>query len=75
MTFVLPSKPEKAELQAFLTGNCSLLSMRPCLISCLMMWGRLAEYFQQLYQGDPPKVNLVLGIVEIPVPDPPFSED
>ena len=37
--------------------------------------GRWAEYFEQLYQVDPPTVNLDAGSVEIPLPDPPISED
>ena len=36
---------------------------------------RWAEYLEQLYQVDPPTVNLDAGSAEIPLPDPPFSED
>ncbi|XP_069976317.1 uncharacterized protein [Penaeus vannamei] len=36
---------------------------------------RWAEYFEQLYQVDPPTVNLDAGSAEIPLPDPPISED
>ena len=33
------------------------------------------EYFEQLYQVDPPTVNLDAGNVETPLLDPPISED
>ncbi|XP_069996804.1 uncharacterized protein [Penaeus vannamei] len=36
---------------------------------------RWAEYFEQLYQVDPPTVNLDVGNAEIPSPDPPISEN
>ena len=39
------------------------------------VWERWAEYFEQLYQVDPPTVNLDAGSAEIPLPDPPISED
>ncbi|XP_070000240.1 uncharacterized protein [Penaeus vannamei] len=34
-----------------------------------------AEYFEQLYQVDPPTVILDVGSAEIPLPDPPISKD
>ncbi|XP_069985571.1 uncharacterized protein [Penaeus vannamei] len=34
-----------------------------------------AEYFEQLYQVDPPTVNLDAGSAKIPLLDPPISED
>ncbi|XP_069983535.1 uncharacterized protein [Penaeus vannamei] len=34
-----------------------------------------AEYFEQLYQVDPPAVNLDAQSAETPLPDPPISED
>ncbi|XP_069982160.1 uncharacterized protein [Penaeus vannamei] len=36
---------------------------------------RWDECFEQLYQVDRPAVNLYAGSVEIPLPDPPISED
>lgn len=33
------------------------------------------EYFELLYQVNPPLVNMDTGSVEIPLPDPPMSED
>ena len=36
---------------------------------------RWAEYFEQLYQVDPPTVNLDAGNAVVPLPDPPISED
>ena len=36
---------------------------------------RWAEYFEQLYQVDPPTVNLDVGSAVIPLSDPPISED
>ncbi|XP_069972308.1 uncharacterized protein [Penaeus vannamei] len=39
------------------------------------MWERWAEYFEQLYQVDPPTVNLDSGNAIIQLPDPPISED
>ena len=36
---------------------------------------RCTEYFEQLYQVDPPTVNLDAGSAEILLPDPPISED
>ncbi|XP_069995874.1 uncharacterized protein [Penaeus vannamei] len=36
---------------------------------------RWDEYFEQLYQVDRPTVKLYAGSVEIPLPDPPISED
>ncbi|XP_069978552.1 uncharacterized protein [Penaeus vannamei] len=39
------------------------------------VWERLAEYFEQLYQVDPPTVNLDAETVEIPLLDPPIIED
>ena len=36
---------------------------------------RWAEYFEQLYQVDPPTVSLDASDVSVPVPDPPISEE
>ncbi|XP_069994128.1 uncharacterized protein [Penaeus vannamei] len=39
------------------------------------VWERWAEYFEQLYQVDPPIGNLHVGSAKIPLLDPPISED
>ena len=36
---------------------------------------RWAEYFEQLYQVEPPTVSLDARGITMPVPDPPISEE
>ncbi|XP_069993549.1 uncharacterized protein [Penaeus vannamei] len=60
---------------ALFSGDSSSLSKwLDRLRSCCGV-GVLAEYFEQLYQVDSPKVNLYAGSAVIPLPDPPISED
>ncbi|XP_069999408.1 uncharacterized protein [Penaeus vannamei] len=39
------------------------------------VWEHWADYFEQLYQVDPPIVNLDAGSAKIPLPGPPINED
>ena len=41
----------------------------------VVVWERWAEYFEQLYQVDLSTVNLDAGSADIPLPEPPISED
>ncbi|XP_069983755.1 uncharacterized protein [Penaeus vannamei] len=64
----LNSKPS-SQVTAVLLVSSQIISDRIAVQEC---W---AEYFFQLYQVDPPTVNLDAGSAEIPLPDSPISED
>ncbi|XP_069995851.1 uncharacterized protein [Penaeus vannamei] len=60
--------------QALFIGDSSSLSGQIISVP-VVVWERWAENFKQLYQVDPPTVNLDAGSAEVPLPDPPISED